>query len=239
MIEGQSADVGIIDEEQIAVYQTEDDTLAIVNPETGEIVGVEDAPKDTETTVLDSIEWMAGRRLYALSKAAGLKAEKALLQDRLDGQYDAQIRKFERFASYLVAAYAPICELYAKSALEGHKERTLKLFGLVFKFKKTRPKVEIVDEQRAVEVLEELVRFHTHQAELLLKRKTKATDEKLNQQIAENKVLLETYQRCINLKKSVYKTELPELLKEKLPAADADTNGMYFYPGGDEEFSID
>jgi hypothetical protein len=196
----------------------DDDLLATINPETGEVLGLVDAPLE-DTAARDIVEWFAGRRNYAKARAAGLREEKAFHQARLDAQYDAQIKKYDNFCTYMEKCYAPICELYAKAKLEaaGWKSKTLKEFFMSFKFTSTRAKVEIVDMDKAVAHIRKL-----------------AKDKKLPADV--RKTLAE---EVIKTSESVLKSMLPEEVKVKLSSVDADTNGLYFYPGGDTEFKLE
>ena len=138
-----------IEGENEIVIVTDDFTLATVNTETGEILGIEDAP-DEDLDRLDIIDWVGMRRMKVNAKLQGLRAEKAEWYARVDKQYDSQIRHLERFVQYLDAAYTPMLREYAKKALDGKKTKTLKIGFLELSFGTTRARVDVVDNDKAV-----------------------------------------------------------------------------------------
>ena len=135
-------------EETTIVKMTDEDTLAIIDTETGEILGVEDAPETT--TDLQFVEWFGNRRTRALAKKAGLEAEKAEWYSKIGRQYDGEIKCLDNFVEYLDKAYTPMLEYYAKVVLEGKKTKTLKLGFLELSFRTTRPRLDVVDNEKAV-----------------------------------------------------------------------------------------
>ena len=135
-------------EDEIAVM-LDDFTLGIIDTDTGEIMGIQDAP-DRDTDTLQLINWVGMRRTKANAKLQGLQAEKAEWIDRLGRQYDAQIRHLERFVQYLDTIYTPTLREYAKKALTGQKTKTLKIAFLELSFGTTRARVDVVDNDKAV-----------------------------------------------------------------------------------------
>ena len=139
-------------EQEIAVIR-DDFTLAITDTETGEIVSIEDAPEQN-TEISQIVNWVGNRRAGANAKLQGLQAEKAEWIDKVNRQYDARIKHLERFVQYLDTNYTSMLRDYAKTALEGKNTKTLKIAFLELSFGTTRARVDIIDNDKAVEFCE-------------------------------------------------------------------------------------
>jgi len=184
------------------VRVTDDFTLAVINTETGEILSIEDAPgKDTD--VQDIVDWISMRRSKATARLAGLQAEKADWIAKIDRKYDVGIRHLTSFIAYLDYTYKPLLEGYAKEALAGKKSKTLRIGFLELSFSTTRPRVDVIDVDKAVAYCK--------------------------------KAKLKT---AIKVAESVLKSMIPEKIKVKLTADKQDETGLFFYPGGEDEFKI-
>jgi phage host-nuclease inhibitor protein Gam len=184
------------------VLITDDFTLATINTETGEILGIEDAP-DEDLDIIDIIDWVGMRRMKANAKLQGLRTEKAEWSAKLDKQFDPQIRHLERFVKYLDEFYTPMMRDYAKKALDGKKTKTLKVSFLELSFGTTRARVDIVDNDKAVAFC----------------KKNKLAE-------------------AIKTTTSVLKSAIPAALRAKLTVDKQDKTGLFFYPGGEETFTI-
>lgn len=200
-------DSGVSEVETEIVVMRDDFTMAITNTETGEIVGIEDAPSsdtaETSDDVRAVIEWVGMRRTKVNAKLQGLQAEKAEWTSRIDKQYAVQIRHLERFVQYLDTVYEPMLREYAKRALAGQKAKTLKIAFLELSFGTTRARTDVVDNDKAVAYCE----------------KNKLTE-------------------VIKIAKSILKSAIPESIKIKLTADKQGETGIFFYPGGEETFTI-
>jgi phage host-nuclease inhibitor protein Gam len=134
---------------EIAIMQ-DDFTMALINTETGEILGVKDAP-ETDTDILGLIEWVGMRRMKTKAKLQGVQAEKAEWLARIEKQYDAELKHLDSFVKYLDYAYGGMLRDYARKALAGQtKTKTLKVAFLELSFGTTRARVDVVDNDKAL-----------------------------------------------------------------------------------------
>lgn len=132
--------------ESIVAGDTE--TIVTFDTRTGEVLEVAEAPDDT-AALEDVLNWVGGRRAYALAKAHGLETERDELLEKIRKQFDPKINKLNRFADWTIMHYLSALKEYARRALTGNKSKTLKLGLLTLKFGSTRARVDILENQEA------------------------------------------------------------------------------------------
>lgn len=120
----------------------------IILDEDGEILGLKDAPQESED-IRKVIDYATNLRQFAIAEAEGLRARKRVLQDKLDKQFDSRILTSERLVSYIERTYTATCESYAREVI-GEKlhaakgaVRSIKLDFATLQFNKERTKCEI------------------------------------------------------------------------------------------------
>lgn len=192
------------DDASVAILTTDGDTLAVVNEETGEVIGFADAP-EASGDILNLITWVGDRRAAASARLTGIECEKAAYMDKISKQYDAKINRLRRIIAWMDKFYPSQFRQYASDALAGKKARSLKIGLLTLKFRTTKARVDVLDANKALGWLKEHKIFD-----------------------------------AIVTKESVSKSGLPEAVKLQLVDEKLiEESGISFYPGGEEEFSIE
>lgn len=131
-----------------AIVIISDGSLVRVDVNTGEVLGFEDAPP--ENMAMDEVVgWFAGKFNLLNGKKSGLETEREYHLDRINTQYDPDIKRLDNSIKWLVASYENMCRGYAKNALMG-KGKTVKVQGVKFSFRAAQPKTEILDQSKAV-----------------------------------------------------------------------------------------
>ncbi len=151
----------------------DEDLLATVDTATGEVISVESAPPET-ASIEALADWVGTQRTWAAGRAAGVRSEKQIWQDRINLMFDADIKKYDNYKKWVETRYEKIFEEYTKKVLKGKTQRSVKMGLLILALTKTRAKTEILDEENALMLLRlEMVvaknRGDTQQANLLSK----------------------------------------------------------------------
>jgi hypothetical protein len=98
---------------------------AIVDLETGEIHGYQNAPEISDKDLEKAIDWYLGKRAFALADKAGLEKAKAELIAGIEARYDVQIREQENRVKWLDSIYKPHCETCGRETLIGGKAESI------------------------------------------------------------------------------------------------------------------
>jgi hypothetical protein len=234
-VQGEGAEIIALDEE----------TMTLINTETGEVVGVADTPPET-TGVVEIATWMGERRDWHKGKKAGLEAERQVHLDKIAAIYDSQIKRHTRAIAWFEEQYAPMLLELAKKLIGDAKKRSIAVGLLILKLGKTRPSVDVQDNDKAVEYLNYLIVEQDKKILALENELGHGTAKLVDAEGAalESKISAETAVKadlvaCLNAKVTVYKSNLPENLKVKLTELHLDATGMVFNPGGDDKLTIE
>lgn len=123
--------------------------LVTLDERTGEVIDVEGAPDDA-ADIEYLVEWVGSKRAWSLARAEGLTAERDALLARIHKQFDPQINYYTKFADWTIVRYYHRLKEFAARALKGKKVKTLKHSLLVMKFGLTKPKTDILENEKAV-----------------------------------------------------------------------------------------
>jgi hypothetical protein len=134
----------------------------------------------------------------------------------------------------------------ARKLIGDAKKRSIAVGLLILKLGKTRPSVDVQDNDKAVAYLNWLIVEQDkkiYELEQDHKAARLAEDED-SCDLIEIKIATETAVKkelvaCLNAKITVYKSALPENLKVKLTELHAEATGMVFNPGGDDKLTIE
>jgi len=139
--------------EEIALV-TDTETLVYMDPATGEVRDVADAPEETGD-ILQITDWVGNKLAYSKAKIGGLTAEREALLKRIHDQYDPQIRHYGEFGNWCLVRYSAQLREYGRRLLDGKAARSIRTGLLHLRFGTTRPRVDVVDEDRALAWCEE------------------------------------------------------------------------------------
>jgi hypothetical protein len=234
------------DAEQTEIIALDEETMTLINTETGEVVGVADTPPET-TGVVEIATWMGERRDWHKGKKAGLEAERQVHLDKIAAIYDSQIKRHTRAIAWFEEQYAPMLLELAKKLIGDAKKRSIAVGLLILKLGKTRPSVDVQDNDKAVAYLRYLISEQDRKmTDLEGQHKALKTDGASEEALAEviSKMEAEaatrkTFLDCLNKKVTVYKSNLPESLKVKLTDKCLEATGMVFNPGGEDKLTIE
>ena len=138
----------------------DDELMATVDMETGEVLEVSDAPMNTQD-IVGVAKWLGEKLTWAQAKQVELEAGKKFWLDKVDKMYNPSINKFSRLQQYLINMYTPMMEVYARECIfnpdgtKRGKSSSLKIDLLNLKFNVTRPRVDIIDQEAAIKLLRE------------------------------------------------------------------------------------
>jgi phage host-nuclease inhibitor protein Gam len=132
------------------------ETGAIINTDTGEILGYEDTPTETEDTE-KLINWLGERKLRVSAKLAAIQAEKQAWIDKVADQFDSKIKALDRELEYLTRNPDFVSRLkdYARVQLAGAKTRTLKTGLLKLSFRAVPGGLKVTDKDAALAYVQE------------------------------------------------------------------------------------
>jgi hypothetical protein len=148
----------------------DDETMATVDEETGEIYGLVAAPSGTEN-IKDIAEWLGEKLTWIDARLAGLTAEKQSWLDKVSKMYDPRLNHFHRLRDYLIALYKPIFDVYAKGAIfndDGSlktRSKTIKIGLLRMNFRTTRARTDVLKEAEAVELIRQEIAWRKEQGD--------------------------------------------------------------------------
>lgn len=146
-----SGTLSVADLEAIVAPVTEPETIVdedgyIINVHTGEVLGRRDVAERFEISDEASAEWAMELRSKLEGDVAGLDARIKALNEQLQTLRRRKVARLAwwdfRFRSQLIG--------WARTALEGKKERTMQLTWGKVAFRKTTGKTEILDMPHAV-----------------------------------------------------------------------------------------
>jgi len=234
-VEGLDPELVILDEE----------TMTLVNTETGEVIGVAETPPE-DAPAIEIAKWVGEKRDWHRGRLAGLEAEKAVHLDKIAKVYDARINRHSRAIAWLEKQYSPMLFELAKKLVGEGKKRSVAVGMLILKLRKTKPSVDVQDNDKAVSYLRWLIEEQDKKIAALQTKITKADDGNNDDVVAvyRDDLSKETLVRdqlvaCLNVKTTVYKSSLPENLKSKLTEENLEATGMLFNPGGEEKLEIE
>lgn len=247
MVEDIAAEQGgvVADIDPTEIIALDEETMTLINTETGEVVGVADTPPET-TGVVEIATWMGERRDWHKGKKAGLEAERQVHLDKIAAIYDSQIKRHTNAITWFEYQYGPMLMGLAKKLIGDAKKRSIAVGLLILKLGKTRPSVDVQDNDKAVAYLQYLIVEQDKKIfELELAGKAARLDEDEDtydatmSKIEAETLVLRALRDCLNNKVTVYKSALPENLKAKLTDKCLDATGMVFNPGGDDKLTIE
>ncbi len=218
-----------------------------VDQATGEVLAVEGAPEDT-ADIQEILKWVGDRRIFALAKAEGLRAERDVILKRINDQYNPQINHMENFAKWCIIRYFNQLRDFAARALVGKKTKTLKANLLVLKFGTTRERVDLLPglENDALQYVEEFCADAITIKKSISKTNLKAAVDDavrrldaLKAEIADIDETSEEFEADTEMQESLADLQA-ELARMEILADTAKfkEHGVYFYPGGEETFDI-
>jgi hypothetical protein len=228
-----------------SIIFVDEDTMTLINTETNEIIGFADAPLE-DAPAIEIATWVGERRDWHKGKKAGLEAERQVHLDKIAAIYDSQINRHTRAIAWIEeSAHSVLFEL-AKRLIGDAKKRSIAVGLLILKLGKTRPSVDVQDNDKAVEYLNWLI---AEQDKKILDLENElghgtaklvdAYGEALESKIAAETAVRAALIACLNNKVTVYKLALPENLKVKLTDKCRNSTGMVFNPGGDDKLTIE
>lgn len=128
----------------------DDEQKTILDSDTGEIYWMADV-LPVEFDEREIAEWVGERRARANARMAGLIAEKEAWLAKVAAQFDGAIRRKQKYVEHLDTSFAPLLERLARMQLDGKKERSCRIGLLTLRFRKTRARVDILDEELALD----------------------------------------------------------------------------------------
>lgn len=217
--------------ETVALLNDSSETIVTFDTETGEVLGVVDAPDDA-TDINDTVEWIGARRAYAVAKAQGLTAERDVLLAKINEQYNPKIKRLERFADWMVLTYYNRLKEFAARALTGQKTKTLKIAMLTMKFGKTRASTQIL------EGMEEVALQHV---KMLVPDAIKVSESILKTELRNAVAQAEGIMDMTEAERKALKLPKGDLLviKARADRAALLEHGINLYEGGEETFKVE
>lgn len=137
-------------EEELVIVDEE--SMALVNIITGEIMGYQEIPPENLPD-MDIARWIGERRSYHKGRAAALRAEKQVWQDVIDKRFDSRIKRHDSALTWFENTYHNMLLGLAKQLIGDGKKRSAAVGLLLLKFQKTRAKTEVLDEEKAIAYL--------------------------------------------------------------------------------------
>lgn len=234
-IERDLSEIVVLDEE----------TMTLINAETGEVVGAQDTPAE-DAPAVEIAKWVGERRDWHKGKLIGLQAEKQYHLEKIAKIYDPQIDNHTRAIAWIGKQYEGLLFNLARQLIGDAKKRSVAVGTLLLKLRRSKPSVDVQDNDKAVAYLGWLVNQQAEKIDDLSDKLSAAgeagdddTISALNDEIERETMLKSCLVSCINTKKSVYKSSLPENLKEGLTLENLDSTGMVFDAGGEEKLEIE
>lgn len=135
------------------IVVVDEDTMTLINTETGEVVGYADLPPEDLGDV-DLAKWIGEKRAWHKGKLEGFKAEKQTWIDIINKRYDTQIKRHESAIKWFDTTYYQFLFDLARKLIGAGKKRSVACGLLLLKLRKTSAKVEILDSDKAIKWLE-------------------------------------------------------------------------------------
>ena len=131
------------------IVVVDEDTMTLINTETGEVVGYADLPPEDLGDV-DLAKWIGEKRAWHKGKAEGLKAEKQVWLDTINKRYDTQIKRHDSALKWFETTYYQFLFELAKRMIGAGKKRSVAVGLLLLKLRKTSAKTEVLDSEKAI-----------------------------------------------------------------------------------------
>lgn len=239
-----------MDEEEIGtekeateIVVVDEETMTLINTETGEVVGVKDTPPE-DAPAVETATWIGERRDWHKGRLAGLQAEKQSRIDTINRIFDTQINRHTNAMKYLEYKYGSMLFDLAKKLIGESKKRSTAVGLLLLKLRKTKPSVDIVDNDKAVQYMKGLVAAWTEKKDrvaLKLDKLEPDSDESvaLQLRLGDIEKQIAQFEDCINTKESIYKSKIPENLKVEFTEENVNDTGIKFEPGGEDRLDIE
>lgn len=128
----------------------DEDSMTLINVETGEFLGcAEVPPEDVDTVKL--AEWLGDRLQERGATLAGLEAEYQWQIDRINALYDSRIANQRNAIAWLKTKWETRLMELARSVISEGKRRSCVIGLLKLSLKKSRESTEVQDVARSVE----------------------------------------------------------------------------------------
>lgn len=142
------------EEETLQLVRKDEEMMALVTP-SGEIISFLDAPVYGHDDRENILAWVGEKMTEADAKIAGLQAEKAVWQKKIDSTYDPQINAETRRKNSLIYVYGNMAESYLKEIVDKTKNdkkptRSIKVGLLKLAYTKTRESLDVIMDTKAV-----------------------------------------------------------------------------------------
>jgi hypothetical protein len=227
------------------IIVADEDTMTLIDMATGEVKGVMDTPPE-DASAIDIATWVGDRRDWHRGKLAGLRAEKQSRIDAINNAYDSQMKRHEGTIKWLEYTYKPMLFDLARKLIGEAKKRSTVVGLLILKIKSTRASLDVVDNDAAVAYLRSLIEENKAKQATLIKKMNKAQEEDesdtfdvLEEKVGEITQQISVLESCINIKETVYKSQVPPDLKDELTEDKLVETGMQFNKGGEEYLEIE
>jgi hypothetical protein len=224
----------------------DDETMTLINTDTGEVVGVADSPDESKPAI-EIAEWLGERRDWHRGKLAGLQAERQVHLDKIAEVYDSRINRHTRSIAWLELQYASMLLKLAKKLIGNATKRSIAVGTLILKLRTTKPSVDVQDNDKAVGYLKALIEqqdqiisdLTDQRAALALTGEQEdAVYEAVDNDLSAAHLVKTQLESCLNIKTSVYKSSLTPEMKATLTAENAEEVGMVFIPGGEDKLEL-
>lgn len=232
---GEDSEIVVLDEE----------SMTLINTDTGEVVGVADTPPE-DAPAIEIAKWVGDRRDWHKGRKAGLEAERQVHLDKIAKVYDAQINNHTRAMAWIEKQYSPLLFELAKKLIGDAKKRSVAVGMLILKLRKTKASVDVQDNDKAVTYLNWLIAEQDKKVAALREKyedaKSKGDDDSMavaQEEIDRENLLRDSLTACLNIKTTVYKSSIPDRLKDKLTTDNLESTGMVFNKGGEEKLEIE
>lgn len=223
----------------------DEETMTLVNSDTGEVIGVADTPAE-DAPAVEIAKWVGEQRDWHRGRLAGLQAEKAIHLEKLEKVYDARINRHVKAIAWMEKQYTPMLFELAKKLIGEGKKRSVAVGMLILKLRKTRPTLDVQDNDKAVRHFQALIAEQERRLNGLHKAMNQAAEEGdddmvdgLKDKIDCESLYLGALTSCLNIKTTVYKSAIPDTLKTDLTTDNAKDTGMLFDKGGAEKLEIE
>jgi hypothetical protein len=221
-----------MNEELIVV---DEETMTLINTETGEVVGVKDTPPEDAADV-DLATWLGERRDWHKGRLSGIKAELASRVETLNRIYGPQINRHEASMKFLDFRYGPVLFDLARRIIGDGKKRSTAVGLLLLKIRTTRASIDVVDNDKAVGYFKGLLDAWSSK---LTRLSADPDTEGVRKSLLEADARIVQLRKCINVKESIYKSEIPEDLKKLFTDDNLEDTGIKANLGGDEYLEIE
>lgn len=125
--------------------------LVFINPETGEIVGIDGMPDPKQTEDLAEIAtYFCRRRSDAVAKMVSLQAEMDHRMNLLKAEYETKLKRLDHFVGFLDNNVGYALEPWVKDRLIEVRKKSVVVDGVTFGYSTTRAKTTVVNPELAL-----------------------------------------------------------------------------------------